>query len=39
MCLFQYYNIILVTDESFFEAIKDNHDYRRMENWEVIDNL
>ena len=34
-----YGNIILATNESFFEVMKNNFNYRRIENWEVSDNL
>ena len=37
--LMHYGNIILATNESFFEVMKSNFQYRRIENWEVQDNL
>ena len=37
--LFHYGNIILATNESFFVVMKENHNYRRMERWEVQDNM
>jgi hypothetical protein len=37
--LFHYGNIILATNESFFEVIKEQYNYRRIEKWEVQDNL
>ena len=37
--LFHYGNIILATNESFFEVMKENYNYRRMERGEVQDNL
>ena len=37
--LFHYANIILATNESFFEVIKNEYNYRRMEDWEIQNNL
>lgn len=37
--LFHYGNIIIALNESFFEIMKENYEYRRVENWEVQDNL
>ena len=37
--LMQYGNIILATNESFFEVMKSHFQYRRIENWEVQDNI
>jgi hypothetical protein len=37
--LFHYANIILATNESFFEVMKIKHRYRRMEDWEIQNNL
>lgn len=37
--LFHYANIILATNESFFEAMKNKYYYRRMEDWEIQNNL
>ena len=37
--LFHYGNIIMATNESFFEVMKENYNYRRIERWEVQDNL
>lgn len=37
--LFHYANIILATNESFFEVIKNEYNYRRMEDWEIHNNL
>jgi len=37
--LLHYGNIILATNESFFEVMKTQYNYRRIENWEVQDNL
>lgn len=37
--LFHYGNIILATNESFFEIMQNQFRYRRIENWEVQDNL
>ena len=37
--LLHYGNIILATNESFFEIMKTNHNYRRIENWEVQENV
>jgi hypothetical protein len=37
--LLHYGNIIIAINESFFETIKENYDYRRVENWEVQDNF
>jgi hypothetical protein len=37
--LMDYANIILATNESFFEVMKDHIDYHRVENWEVFDNV
>lgn len=37
--LLHYGNIILSTNESFFETLKNKFDYRRIENYEIQDNL
>lgn len=37
--LFHYANIILATNESFFEVMNNKYDYRRMEDWEIQNNL
>jgi hypothetical protein len=37
--LLHYGNIILATNESFFEIMKNNFNYRRIERWEVEDNI
>jgi len=37
--LLHYGNIILATNESFFETLKNKFDYRRIENYEIQDNL
>lgn len=37
--LLHYGNIILATNESFFEIMKNNFNYRRIEMWEVEDNI
>ena len=37
--LFHYANIILATNESFFEVMKNKYNYRRMEDWEIHNNL
>jgi hypothetical protein len=37
--LLHYGNIILATNESFFEVMKNHFRYRRIENWEVQDNI
>lgn len=37
--LFHYANIILATNESFFEVMKNEYNYRRMEDWEIQNNL
>ena len=37
--LLHYGNIILATNESFFETLKNKFDYRRIENFEIQDNL
>ncbi len=37
--LLHYGNIILATNESFFEVLRENWNYRRIENFEVQDNL
>jgi len=37
--LLHYANIILATNEAFFEVMRRKYDYRRMENWEVSDNI
>jgi hypothetical protein len=37
--LFHYANIILATNESFFEVMKNKYNYRRMEDWEIQNNL
>ena len=37
--LLHYGNVILATNESFFEVEKNHFNYRRIENWEVSDNL
>lgn len=37
--LLHYGNIILATNESFFEVMKNNFGYRRMENWEIRENF
>jgi hypothetical protein len=37
--LFYYANIILATNESFFEIMKNKYSYRRMEDWEIQNNL
>ena len=37
--LLQYANIILATNESFFEVMRAHFDYERVEGWEISDNL
>jgi hypothetical protein len=37
--LLHYGNIILATNESFFETLKNQFGYRRIENYEIQDNL
>jgi len=37
--LIHYTNIILATNESFFEVMKNKHFYRRIENSEVYENI
>jgi hypothetical protein len=37
--LLHYGNIILATNESFFETLKNKFNYRRIENYEIQDNL
>lgn len=37
--LLHYGNIILATNESFFDVMKEFYNYRRIESWEVQDNL
>jgi hypothetical protein len=37
--LLHYANIILATNEAFFEVMHRKYGYRRMENWEVSDNI
>jgi hypothetical protein len=37
--LLHYGNIILAANESFFEVMKELYNYRRIESWEVQDNL
>lgn len=37
--LLHYGNIILATNESFFETLKNKFGYRRIENYEIQDNL
>ena len=37
--LLHYGNIILATNESFFEIMRNQFHYRRIENWEVQNNL
>jgi hypothetical protein len=37
--LFHYANMILATNEFFFEVIKYKCNYRRMEDWEIQNNL
>ena len=37
--LLHYANIILATNESFFEVMKNKYNYRRMEDWEIQNNL
>ena len=37
--LLHYGNIILATNESFFKVMKSHFQYKRIENWEVLDNL
>lgn len=37
--LLHYANIILATNEAFFEVMERKYGYRRMENWEVTDNI
>ena len=37
--LLHYANIILATNEAFFEVMRKKYAYRRMENWEVSDNI
>ena len=37
--LLHYGNIILATNESFFEIMQNQFNYRRIENWEVQSNL
>jgi hypothetical protein len=37
--LFHYGNIILATNECFFETLKNKFNYRRIENYEIQDNL
>ncbi len=37
--LLHYGNIILAANESFFEVMKEFYNYRRIESWEVQDNL
>ena len=37
--LIHYANIILATNDSFFEVMKNNFEYTRVENWEVQDNV
>jgi hypothetical protein len=37
--LLHYGNIILATNESFFEVMKHHFGYNRVENWEVQDNV
>jgi hypothetical protein len=37
--LIHYANIILATNDSFFEVMKRNFSYSRVENWEILDNI
>jgi hypothetical protein len=37
--LLHYANIILATNEAFFEVMRRKCSFRRMENWEVTDNI
>ena len=37
--LLHYGNILLATNECFFEVMKNKYRYRRMEEWEVDDNV
>lgn len=37
--LLHYANILLATNEAFFEVMKHAYQFRRIENWEVQDNL
>ncbi len=37
--LLHYGNIIIATNESFFEIMQIQYHYRRIENWEVQNNL
>ena len=37
--LMHYGNILLATNEAFFEVVRSDFGYRRTENWEVNDNL
>lgn len=37
--LFHYANILLATNESFFEVMKNQYNYRRIEDWEIQNNL
>ncbi len=37
--LLHYGNIILATNESFFNVMRDKFNYRRIERWDVQDNI
>jgi hypothetical protein len=37
--LIHYANIILATNDSFFEVMEQNFGYDRVENWDIMDNI
>jgi hypothetical protein len=37
--MLHYGNIIIATNESFFEVMAKHYDYRRIEPWEIEENL